>query len=438
MTTDVGAEGPPEGQLGARARWSIMLISLVVTSTSFLFINGVAFLIPALEAERKTPLTEAGLLASMPSWGMVVTLIGWGYVLDRVGERIVLTAGSALTAVAAYAAASAHSLIWVGVFLFLGGMAAAGCNSAGGRLVSGWFPPHQRGLAMGIRQTAQPLGIALGALVIPELAERSPHAGLLFPALACTGAALLSVIGVVDSPRKPLETATDEELASPYRRSWVLWRIHAVSALMMMPQTVTVTFMLVWLIRNDGWSIASAGAAMTISQLLGALGRILVGRLSDRIGSRMRPVAVIAAAAALTLFVLAYADHRGSHYEVVLMVIVSVLAVLDNGLEATAITEFAGPFWSGRALGIQNTTQRLMAAAGPPLFGALISAARYPTAWALCGLFPLVAIPLVPTKLLPPGLEATARLQSVRRLRWWRAVRPRETPDTSRQPGPPG
>jgi MFS family permease len=438
MTADVGAEGPPEGQLGARARWSIMLISLVVTSTSFLFINGVAFLIPALEAERKTPLTEASLLASMPSWGMVVTLIGWGYVLDRVGERIVLTAGSALTAVAAYAAASAHSLIWVGVFLFLGGMAAAGCNSAGGRLVSGWFPPHQRGLAMGIRQTAQPLGSAVGALVIPELAERSPHAGLLFPALACTGAALLSVIGVVDSPRKPLETATDEELASPYRRSWVLWRIHAVSALMMMPQTVTVTFMLVWLIRNDGWSIASAGAAMTISQLLGALGRILVGRLSDRIGSRMRPVAVIAAAAALTLFVLAYADHRGSHYEVVLMVIVSVLAVLDNGLEATAITEFAGPFWSGRALGIQNTTQRLMAAAGPPLFGALISAARYPTAWALCGLFPLLAIPLVPTKLLPPGLEATARLQSVRRLRWWRAVRPRETPDTSRQPGPPG
>jgi MFS family permease len=415
-----------------------MLISLIVTSTSFLFINGVAFLIPALEAERKTPLTQASLLASMPSWGMVVTLIGWGYVLDRVGERIVLTAGSALTAVAAYAAASAHSLIWVGVFLFLGGMAAAGCNSAGGRLVSGWFPPHQRGLAMGIRQTAQPLGIALGALVIPELAERSPHAGLLFPALACTGAALLSVIGVVDSPRKPLETATDEELASPYRRSRVLWRIHAASALMMMPQTVTVTFMLVWLIRNDGWSIASAGAAMTISQLLGALGRILVGRLSDRIGSRMRPVAVIAAAAALTLFVLAYADHRGSHYEVILMVIVSVLAVLDNGLEATAITEFAGPFWSGRALGIQNTTQRLMAAAGPPLFGALISAARYPTAWALCGLFPLLAIPLVPAKLLPPGLEARARLQSVRRLRWWRAVRPRETPDTSRQPGPPG
>jgi MFS family permease len=431
----MGKEPTAAITLSAGARWSIMVVSLVVSSSSFMFINGVAFLIPALQGERKTPLAEAGLLSSMPSWGMVVTLVLWGYVLDRIGERAVLTAGSALTAIAAFAAASVHSLVWMGAFLFLGGMAASGCNAAGGRLVSGWFPPQQRGLAMGVRQTAQPLGIALGALVIPELAEHSPHAGLMFPAVACTLSALLSIIGIVDPPRKSRDTATNEELASPYRGSWVLWRIHAVSALLMMPQTVTVTFMLVWLIRNDGWSIASAGAAVTVSQLLGALGRVLVGRWSDRIGSRMRPVAVIAAAAAVALFLLAYADHRTSRYEVPLMIIVSVLAVLDNGLEATAITELAGQFWSGRALGIQNTTQRLMAAAGPPLFGALISAAKYPPAWALCGLFPLVAVPLVPIKLLPPGLESTARLRSVRRLRWWRAVRSPATPDTSRPHG---
>lgn len=136
----------------------------------------------------------------MPSWGMVVTLVAWGYVLDRVGERIVLTVGSALTALAAYAAASVHSLLLMGIFLFLGGMAAASCNTAGGRLVSGWFPPQQRGLAMGFRQTAQPLGIALGALVIPELAETSAHAGLMFPAVMCAIAAVVSVFGVVDPP----------------------------------------------------------------------------------------------------------------------------------------------------------------------------------------------------------------------------------------------
>ena len=430
----------PEGGpavLSARVRWTVMIVSLFVTASSFLFINGIAFLIPSLEAKRGTPLAEAGLLSSMPSWGMVATLILWGYVLDRIGERLVLTLGSGLTAAAAYAAASVDSMVLVGVYLFLGGMAAASCNVAGGRLVSAWFPPHQRGLAMGIRQTAQPLGIALGALVMPELAERGPRAGLMFPALVCGAAAVASAVGIVNPPRKSRKAATEEELASPYSGSTVLWRIHAAAGLLMMPQTVTVTFMLVWLMNHHGWSVAAAGGWVTLSQLLGALGRVAVGRWSDRVGSRMRPVRVIAIAATSTLFLLALADHLSSRYEVPLMIAISVIAVLDNGLEATAVTEFAGSFWSGRALGIQNTTQRVMAATGPPLFGALIAAAEYPTAWALCGLFPLVAIPLVPTKLVPPGLETKARLRSVRRLRWWRAVRSGDLPDKSRRPGPP-
>jgi MFS family permease len=154
---------------------------------------------------------------------------------------------------------------------------------------------------------------------------------------------------------------------------------------------------------RHGWSVAAAGALVTVCQVLGAVGRIAVGRWSDRVGSRMRPVRTIAIAAALAMFVLALTDGTGSGYDVLLMVAVSVLAVLDNGLEATAITEFAGPFWSGRALGLQNTTQRLAAAAAPPLFGALIVAAEYPAAWALCGLFPLAAVPLVPTREIEEG-----------------------------------
>lgn len=426
-----------ERELGAGARWSILVVSLVATASSFLFINGVAFLIPSLQTARGIPLDEAGLLSSMPSWGMVVTLVLWGYVLDRVGERMVMAAGSGLTAVAAYAAASTHSMVLMAVYLFLGGMAAASCNTAGGRLVSAWFPPHQRGLAMGFRQTAQPLGIALGALVIPELAEHGPSAGLRFTALACALGAAASAVGIIDPPRKPRAKASDAELSSPYRGSLTLWRIHSVAGLMMVPQTVTVTFMLVWLIRNLHWSVAAAGSLVTLSQLLGALGRVMVGRWSDRVGSRMRPVRIIAAGAAVTLFLLAWADLLNSVYQAPLMVAVSVIAVLDNGLEATAITEFAGPFWSGRALGIQNTTQRVMAAATPPLFGALITAAKYPNAWVLCGLFPVFAVPLVPARLLPPGLEPTARRQSVRRLRWWRAVRSHALPDKPRRHGPP-
>jgi sugar phosphate permease len=41
----------------------------------------------------------------------------------------------------------------------LGGAAAASTNAASGRVVAGWFTRSRRGLAMGIRQMAQPLGV---------------------------------------------------------------------------------------------------------------------------------------------------------------------------------------------------------------------------------------------------------------------------------------
>jgi MFS family permease len=72
------------------------------------------------------------------------------------------------------------------------------------------------------------------------------------------------------------------------------------------------------------------------------------------------------------------------------------VTVSDNGLAFTAIAEIAGPFWSGRALGTQNTTQLLATGLTPPLFGALITAAGFPVAFAVCALFPVLAIPLVP------------------------------------------
>ncbi|ORA24313.1 MFS transporter [Mycobacterium angelicum] len=372
-------------------------VALIATLCATVFINGIAFLIPALNDVRGINLAEAALLSAMPSFGMVFTLIAWGYVLDLVGERIVLTVGLAMTAAAAYAAASVpHSMLSVGIALFAGGMAAASANTASGRLVTGWFRADQRGLAMGIRQTAQPLGIALSALVLPELGEHDISVALLFPAALCALAALVCAVWVRDPSRPARSGADASELANPYRGRTELWRIHLASALLMVPQTVVLTFMLVWLIRSHGWSIASAGVLVSISQLLGAGGRIAVGRWSDHVGSRMRPIRIIAAGAALVMMLLAVTDHLHSALAVALMVTASVITVLDNGLAFTAIPELAGRFWSGRAMGTQNTTQRLSAAIGPPVFGQMIDATGYPFAFAVCGLFPLLALPLVP------------------------------------------
>jgi len=386
-----------EETISTARRWSMLVIAVTATTSANVFINGVAFLIPSLQRERGLDLAYAGLLSSLPGFGLVLTLIAWGYIVDRIGERIVLSLGSALIAAAAFAAASVDSLFAMGAFLLLGGMAAASSNSASGRLVVGWFPPDRRGLVMGIRQTATPLGVGLGALVIPRVADSyGISAALCFPAIVCALSAAVCALFVMDPPRPPRSEAPAEHLANPYRASSVLTRIHAVSVLLVVPQAVLWTFALVWLMTDRGWSAASAGTLVTVAQVLGAGGRIAAGRWSDVTGSRLRPIRTIALAAAAAMGLLALTDWLSSPISVTIMVIASVITVSDNGLAFTAIAEIAGPFWSGRALGMQNTSQLFASAASAPVFGALIGVLGYPVAFAVSAVLPLLAVPLVP------------------------------------------
>ena len=84
-------------------------------------------------------------------------------------------------------------------------------------------------------------------------------------------------------------------------------------------------------------------------------------------------------------------------------------------LAFTAIAEIAGPFWSGRALGTQNTSQLLTAGIAPPLFGALIAMAGYPRRSRCARCSRLIALPLVPVERRSDAGAGSAVHQSDRR-----------------------
>ncbi|MFI6168104.1 MFS transporter [Nocardia sp. NPDC051052] len=386
-------------QLDETRRWSMLGLGVFAQAASAVFVNGVAFLLPAL-TDRGLPLATAGLLVAMPTLGLVCTLIAWGYVVDRIGERKVLIGGPLLMLIAGGAAAAATNDIALGALLFLGGVGAASTNGASGRLIVGWFPPHRRGLAMGIRQTAQPLGVGVGALAVPAVAATyGVPAAILVPAAMAGIAAVGALIGIIDPPRPAGTTADDAALrANPYRGDTTLWRIHAVSVLLVIPQGTVWTFALLWLHRDVGWSLAAAGILVTATQILGAAGRIGVGAWSDRVGSRLGPLRTVAIAAVLSMAALALAAWTHMWWAAIpLLVVASVLTVSDNGLAFTAVAEIAGPYWSGRGLGIQNTGQNLAMGAVPPVFGALISASGFAAAYLLAAALAIAAVPLVPT-----------------------------------------
>lgn len=372
-----------------------------------MIVNGPAFLIPVLHNERHLSLARAGLLVTAPNVGMMLTLIAWGAVVDRVGERWVLMTGLFLTALAALGASLSSSYVSIGAFLLLGGMAAGSSNAASGRVVIGWFPPERRGLAMGIRQMAQPLGVALAAMTIPVLAaNRGLHAALLLPVFLAGATSAACGVLLIDPPRPSRKHLLNSaRIVNPYRASSLLWRIHAVSVLLVIPQITVWTYALVWLTSDRGWSPAAAGLLVTATQLLGAFGRVAAGAWSDRVGSRMRPLRSIAIAAAIVMAGLGITDWLGSSLSVLFLVAASVISVADNGLAFTSVAEISGPFWSGRALGSQNTAQFVAASAVPPVVGGLIGAFGYPFAFAVTAICGVLAAPLVP---LVDTAEATA------------------------------
>lgn len=378
-------------------RWLMLAVSMTGQIAGQVFVGAAPFLIPLLHLTRGLSLFHAGLIASAPLVGASLTLIAWGAVVDRIGERKSMTLGLSLITVSAFAAAlTSDSYVLLTVFLFLGGMGGASTGSASGRVVVGWFPPDRRGFAMGIRQMAQPLGIGLAALIVPVTAKNyGLQTALLVPAILCAIALVFSAWLIVDPPRPTRQEASDlGHLVNPYTRDSRLWRIHASSMLLVIPQFTVWTYATVWLISENDWSVFAAGTLVASIQVLGALGRVGAGAWSDRAGSRLGPMRTVAIAA--TLSMLALGILEGTPLAISLLVIASIITVADNGLAFTSVAEIGGPYWSGRAMGTQNTGQFLASALVTPLIGAAIAGHSYAFGFAIVAVFPLIAIPLIP------------------------------------------
>ncbi|MGT2427342.1 hypothetical protein [Amnibacterium kyonggiense] len=110
----------------------------------------------------------------------------------------------------------------------------------------------------------------------------------------------------------------------------------------------------------------------------------------------LRLVALAGVAGLVLLAAVGVADWTAP--AAVLLVVTTTVSVADNGLAFTSVAEAAGPAWSGRALGVQNTGQFVAASAVGPGIGAVIGAVGFPIAFALVALAPLLALPLVPSE----------------------------------------
>ncbi|WP_158370258.1 MFS transporter [Cellulosimicrobium cellulans] len=377
-------------------RWLVLAVGMLAMTAACAFQFGLANLIPALR-DGGLSLHEAGLLVAAPSAGLLLTLIAWGAAADRWGERVVLATGLTVAGVVLLLASRVGTAPAMGACFLVAGAAGAAAHASSGRLIMGWFAAGERGLAMGIRQTAQPAGVALAALTLPGLAGASTRSALTFLGLLSLLAANAVALLVRDPARSAAVPGATPGAASgsPYRTP-VLWRIHAASALLIVPQFAVSTFAVVLLVDGHGFDPVTAGRALAGAQIASAALRLLAGWWSDRVQSRLRPMRTVALVIGAVVGVLAVSG--GTPLAVVALLVAAAVTAAPNGLAFTAVAEHAGRAWSGRALGVQNTAQNAVAAAAPPVLGALIGAVGPGPAFLAVLPLPLLAAAVVPAR----------------------------------------
>ena len=342
-------------------------------------------LAPALQDDLDLSLTQVGVLIAAPWVGAVLALLPWGLLADRIGERIVLAAGTGLCGVLLLVAAEATAFHPLVALMALAGAAGASVNAASGRAVMSWFKADERGLALGIRQSATPLGGILAAVALPVIEGAAGlEAAFGFLGAVSLLAALTGAIVVRDLPE---ETGAHE--APGVLRNPTLWLIGASGALYIVAQTVVIGFLVLYLHDQRGFSTQEAAAVLGVIHAIAIAARIAVGRWSDLAGSRIAPLRLLGLATFGSLAVTATLLGAAPWLVVSAFVVSGVFSMSWNGLSFTAAAEVAGRARSGAAIGFQQTVLVAGGAVVPPAFAALVDTASWRVGFAVAAIAPL-------------------------------------------------
>jgi sugar phosphate permease len=370
---------------------------------------GLPALAPEIRSNYRLSLSETGVVLAAIGIGMLCTLLAWGLLADRFDERWVIAAGLVGAGVALGAAAKTGGLGSLVGALIAAGALGASVNAASGRAIMSWFPPGELGLALGIRQTAIPIGGALGASVLPVLGGTRP--AFFFLGGSCVVGAIVAAAFMRGTPAHEPELT---DIGRPMRESNVRrcqtreavsdtgatfnWLLGGGTALYLTAQIGITGFVVLFLHEHRHVSTHAAAGLLAGINILAIGARIGAGRISDRLRTRMRPLRAIGISLAAATAVVATLTDAPLAALIPAFAVAGVLSMAWNGLAFAAAAEAAGAARTGAALGFQQTLLGVVVAAAPPAFAA-VAASSWRLAFALAALGPLLgvlALQLVP------------------------------------------
>ena len=382
-------------------KWKV-LFTCALANTCFTFvIGGVPATALLLRDDYQISTPVLGMLMGIVGIGIALGEVPWGMLTDRLGDRPILITGLTTTAFVLAVTAiliNAVPIVYAPVTLFIGlliiGLSGGSLNGSSGRAIMQWFDKDERGFAMGVRQTAVPLGYALGAVFFPLISYKSSFVWSLYiSALFCILFAFLTYLWVVDIDQgKSTETngtAKKTESATHVFKQFAIWRIVVAIGLLCAPQFALMTFTMLFLHDFAHINIEYISAILFFIQISAGFTRISGGYYTDKKNNRvgfLKTVTILSGIAffILTLLTFFYGEIPSTHltWALITAVLVAGVFILSwQGVGMTELATMAGPKSVATAMAMANTATFFILFATPTIIPWILHATSWTGVW---------------------------------------------------------
>jgi predicted MFS family arabinose efflux permease len=253
-----------------------------------------------------------------------------------------------------------------------------------------WFPPRQRGFAMGIRQTGVPIAGILSAIIWPAVAlVHGWRAAYLLGGFAALLSAGMIFGGYFDPPRS---SGADRQPPPPFgsllRDPRVRWLALIYNG-QVMAQFCASTYFVLFLHEVLEVPLVAASVLLALINGVAVAARIAWGSLSDRrFGGQRRPVLRIIVGLTLIGTLAAAALPPGAPATVALPLAFALACLLGvsafawTGILGTLVIESVGRHSAATAIAVVSALGSPGSLVGPPLFGLIVDqTGSYRLAW---------------------------------------------------------
>ena len=278
-----------------RRRWTFLAVLFLVSTSNYVDRNIIGVLLEPIKREFGVSDTMLGLLTGF-SFAIFYATLGipvarWA---DRGDRKIILTVSLAAWSVMTAFCGMAQSFVQLALARIGVGAGEAGALPPAQSLIADYYPPAERGKALGTFMMSSMAGYVLGVVVGGQIAQaygwRAAFLTVGLPGL------LLAVVTylVLDEPRRQPRFAVAQASMEPLRTS--------IKALMAKRSFVDITIAMVlyflmaygafvftvsYLIRTHGLSVGRASAIFgTVSTVTAVIGSLFGGALADRLARR--------------------------------------------------------------------------------------------------------------------------------------------------------